>query len=144
MTAASVVAAAAVITAGMAFAVMMVMMVALNVGIKAQIASQEVCDRCIGVTAAATVKLNAGLGQSHLSTATDTAADQNICIECAKHTCQSTVAAAIGVHNFRSNDVAILHFVNLELLGVTEMLEDHTVSISNCNSHEGYTPYIER
>ena len=54
------------------------------------------------------------------------------------------MAAAIGVYYFGSDDVAILHFVNLELLGVTEMLEDHTVSISNCNSHEGYTPYIER
>ena len=144
MTATSVVAAAAVIAAGMAFAVVMVMMVALNVGIKAQIASQEVCDRCIGVTAAAAVKLNTGLGQSHLGAATDTAADQNICIECAQNTCQSAVAAAIGVYYFGSDDVAILHFVNLELLGVTEMLEDHTVSISNCNSHEGYTPYIER
>ena len=140
MTATSVVTATAVITAGMTFAVMMVMMVALNIGIKAQIASQEVCDCCIGVTAAAAVKLNTSLGQSHLGTTTDTAADQNICIECAQNTCQSAVAAAIGVYYFGSDDVAILHFVNLELLGVTEMLEDLTAGVSYCDSHDIFAP----
>jgi len=141
MTAAMMVAAAAVIAAGVAFAVVMVMMVALNIGIKAQITCQEVCDRCVGIAAAATVKLNTCLSQGHLCTATDAATDQNICIQCAQNTGQGTVTAATGVDHFGCHNGAVLHFVNLELLGVTEMLEDLTVSISNCNSHDLFTPF---
>jgi len=127
--------AAAVIAAGVAFAVVMVMMVALNIGIKAQITCQEVCDRCVGIAAAATVKLNTCLSQGHLCTAADAAADQNICIQCAQNTGQGTVTAATGVDHFGCHNGAVLNFVNLELLGVTEMLEDLAVGVSYCNFH---------
>ena len=37
----------------------------------------------------------------------------------------------------------VFHFVYLELLGVTEVLEDHTVSISNRDFHDACAPFVE-
>ena len=140
MTATSVVATATVIATIMAFT-MMIVMIALHIGVKTQIAGQEILNSSICMAEATAVKLNASLGQRHLGTAADTTADQHICVQGGQHTCQGTVAGAVGIYHFGRYDVAVAHFVNLKLLGMTEMLEDHTVGISNCNSHEGYTPY---
>ena len=49
--------------------------------------------------------------------------------------CQSTVAAAHGIHHSGSAHSAIHHIVDLELSGVAEVLEDGSVFVSNCNSH---------
>jgi len=140
MTAAMVVAAAAVIAAGMTFAMLMVVMTATDIGVEGQDTCQVIGNRCVCIAGAAAVELNTCLCQCHLGTAADATANQNICVQGAQHTCQSTVTAAVGVDNFGSNDLVILHFVDLELLGVTEMLEDHTVSISNCDSHNSFAP----
>ena len=140
MTAAVMVAAAAVIAAGVTLAVMMVVVIAPDIGVEGQIACQEICNRCVCITGASTVKLDTGLGQCHLCTAADAAADQNICVQRAQNTCQRTVTAAASVHHFGCDDIAVLNFVNLELLGVTKMLEDLTVSVSNCDSHEFFAP----
>ena len=50
------------------------------------------------------------------------------------------MTAAVGIYYFRRYDRAVFHFVDLELLGVTEMLEDLTVSVSNCDSHDSFAP----
>ena len=78
VTAAVMIAAAAVIAAGVAFA--MVMVITLDVGVKGEVSSQEVRNRCIRITGHTAVKLNAGLCQGHLGTAADAATDQHICI----------------------------------------------------------------
>ena len=143
MTAAVVmVAAATVVTAGMAFAVV-VMVIAADIGVKAQIAGQEISNSCIGIACAATVKLDASLCQCHLGTAADTAADQYVCMEAVQQACQGTVTAAVGIDHFRRYNGIVFYFVNLELLGVTEVLEDHTVSVSNCDSHDSFAPLLK-
>ena len=45
------------------------------------------------------------------------------------------MTAAVGVNDFRMSDFAVRSFINLELLGVAEMLKDLTVFIGNCNFH---------
>ena len=75
------VAAAAVVTAAVTFAVMMVVVVALDIGVEAECACQQVSNCCICITAATAVKGNACLGQCHLCTAANTAADQHICMQ---------------------------------------------------------------
>ena len=137
--AAVVVAAAAMVTAGVAFTVVVVV-IALHIGVEAEGACQQVCNRCIGITAAATVQSNACLSQGHLCTTANTAADQHICFEIIQQTCQCAVAAAIGIHYLRGDDRAVFHFIDFELLGVTEVLEDLTVSVSNCDFHDTYAP----
>ena len=75
-----VVAAAAVIAAGVTFAMLVVMMAATDIGVESQDTCQVIGNRCVGITGTAAVELNTGLCQCHLGTAADTAADQNICI----------------------------------------------------------------
>ena len=133
------IAAAAVVTAGVTLA-MMVVVIALHIGIKAKCASQQVGNCCICITAAAAVQCDACLCQCHLCAAANTAADQHICMQGAQHACQRAVTAAVGIHYFGCNHSTILHFIDLKLLGVTEMLEDLTVSISNCDSHNTFAP----
>ena len=134
MTAAVVIAAAAVIAAGVAFTVM-VMVVALNIGIEAKITGKLIfhCGVCIAPNTA--VELDTSLLEGHLCAAADTAADQHICIQAGQNTGQSAVAAAAGIYNLGRNNSAIFHFVYLELLGVTEVLEDQTISVSDCDFH---------
>ena len=133
--AAVVITAAAVVAAGMTCTMLIVVVIAPDIGVKAQIAGQVIGNRGICITAAAAVELNARLCQRHLGTAADTAADQHIDVSACQKTCQRTVTAAVGVDHFRCDDLTVLNFVNLELLGVTEVLEDSTVGISYCNFH---------
>ena len=45
------------------------------------------------------------------------------------------MAAAVGGNDLLANDPAVLHVVELELLRVSEMLEDLSVFIAYCDSH---------
>ena len=73
------VAAAAVVTAGVTFALLMVMMAASYIGVVVQLACQECCNCCIRITAATAIDLDAVFCQSHLCAAADAAANQCIC-----------------------------------------------------------------
>ena len=69
--------AAAVVTAGVtSFAVRMVMVVTVNIGIVAQISAEQCAHRCVSVPADTAVELDARLGQCCLRTAADASADQ--------------------------------------------------------------------
>ena len=128
--------AAAVIAAGMTFTVMMLtMMIALHIGIVCQNTCQECfyCSVCIAGNTAE--QLDTGCRQSHLGTTTDTAANQNIRLQGLQYASQSTVSTAVGIHYFGGYDLTFLHIIDLEHLGVAEMLEDVSVFISNRNSH---------
>lgn len=73
----TIVAAAAVIPTGVSFTVV-VMMVAANIGIVCQTACQESLHSCIRISADTAKQMDTGRCQSHLGTATDATADQNI------------------------------------------------------------------
>ena len=122
---------AAVVAAGMAFAVM----VAADIGVVVQIACQECFHSVVSIAGNAAVELDAGLSQGHLSAAADAAADQNVDTTVEQEICQGAVTAAIGIHDFGRNNGAVFNVVNLELLGVTEMLENQLICVSNCNFH---------
>lgn len=132
------VAAAAMTAAVVAFIMMMLsVMVALNIGIIQQIAGNQGSHSCISAAGNTAVQLNACCCQSHLSTAADTAADENICVESSQHTGQGTVTAAVGIHNLRGYYLTVLDIIDFKFLGMAEMLENHTIFISDCNSHCG-------
>ena len=135
MMTAAIVASAAMITAYMAFAMVMVMMVTLDIGIEDQLTFQESCYCCICVAGHTTVQLDASLGQRHLCATADTAADQYICLQCCKNTSQCAMTAAVGVNNLRSNNCTVLYFVDLKLFGVAEVLEDFSVFVGYCDFH---------
>ena len=67
------------LAAGMrAVTVRMIVVVAVYIGVIAQIASQQRGDRRVGIAADTAVELDAGLRQRHLCAAADAAADQRI------------------------------------------------------------------
>ena len=76
---------------GMAFAVVMVVVVAADIGIKVQCACQEQGNSLIGIATDTAVELNTSLAECHLCAAADAAADQNIGIQCAQNTGQCAV-----------------------------------------------------
>ena len=108
------VAAAAVTAAGMTLTVVVIaMVVALNIGIVQQIACNQRLHGCICTAGNTTEELDAGCSQCHLSTAADTAANQNICLNGRQNTCQSTVTAAVGVHYLGSDDFSVFQFFSV-------------------------------
>ena len=121
----------AVIAAGVAFAVV----VAADIGIIIQIAGQECFHSIVSVTGNAALELDASLSQSHLCAAADAATNQDINTAAEQETCQSAVAAAVGIHDLGGDDGAVFYVVDLKLLGVSDMLEDQFVCVSNCDFH---------
>jgi len=63
-------------------AVLMVVMVALDVRIIAEIMRKKCLDCCVTRTADTAVELDARIGKCHLCATADTSADKNICSEC--------------------------------------------------------------
>ena len=130
--------AAAVVTAGVtSFAVFMVMVVTVNIGIVAQIPVEQCAHRRVSVPADTAIELDTRLGQSCLRTAADASANQSVHAVLHQEACQCAVTTAVGVNDFRMSDFAVHSFIKLELLGVTEMLKDLTVFIGNCNFYNG-------
>ena len=81
------------------------------------------------------IKPDPGISQCHLSPHTDPATDQGICFYRMKETGKCAVSAPFGIHNLLTNNLPIFHIIQLELFGMTEMLENLSVFISNRDSH---------
>ena len=135
-----VVAAAAVIAAGVLLPVMVVTGGRLS---ELKGALQQLGDTRIGVAGASGVQLDAGLGQGHLGTASDAAADEAVHAVGCQEARQSAVAAAVGVHHLGGDHGAVFHVVEFELGRVAEVLEDLSVFIGNCDFHADASFLIE-
>ena len=118
----------------------MVVMVAGHAGVN-QLTLQKGFHSGIRIALCACADLNAGLSQSALSAAADAAADQHIDGILSQQPGQRAVAAAVSAHHFAGQDPAILHLVDLEVLGLAEVLEYFSVLIGYRNFHSD-SPYI--
>ena len=127
--------ASVVMSAFVPFTVMMAMVVALGVGVILQRSLRQRPGRCIRRAGHAAVEFDPRLGQCVLCAHTDAAADQCIRLRRFQEACQRAVTAAVGGNDLLRDDYAVLHVVELELLSVTEMLEDLSVFVSDCDSH---------
>ena len=133
VTAATVI-AAAVIAAGMAFTVV-IMVITPDIGIEVQDTGKEGFHRFIGVAADTAEQPDTGCCQRHLSTTADTTANEGIRIQSGKQGCQRAVTAAIGIYHLGCYDLSILNIINFKLGSMSKMLENITVFVGNCNSH---------
>ena len=137
---AAVMRAAAVIAAFVSlFSVLVIVVVALDVRIIAEIVRKKRLDRCIARTADTAVELDARLRKSHLCATADTSADQYRYVLLREKSRKCAVTASVRIHDRCGNDLAVLYCVDLKLLGVTEMLKDLSVFVSNCNFHILYS-----
>lgn len=127
-------ASTAVITTGVT-ASLMIVMIAADIRIITQAAGKKSCNCVIRISVAAAVKPDACLRQCVLSAAADAAADQSIDSVLNQKAGKSAMTAAIGIDHFCIGDRSVFHFINLKLFGVSEMLKNFSVFISNCDFH---------
>ena len=135
MVSAAVTLTAAVVAANMTFAMVVIVMATLHIGIEVQFVFQKSGHSGIRIAGHAAVQLDSGSRQSSPGTAADTAADQNIGAQRVQDAGQRAVSASVGVHNLGSSHASILYVIDLKLFGVTKVLENLSVFVSNCNSH---------
>ena len=82
MSAAVVRAAAVISTIMTPLAVLMVVVVALDVRVIAEIVRKKRLYRCVASSADTSIKLDSRIGKCHLRTASDATADKNVCSDC--------------------------------------------------------------
>ena len=115
--------------------VMVVMMGAGGIGIEVQTAGKEQLYSLVRVAGNTAEDSDVRVLQSEPGTGTDAAADQHINSQLLQQTCQSAMAAAVGIHYLRGKNLALFGFVNFERGGVTEMLEHIACFVSDCDLH---------
>ena len=111
----------------------MVVVVTFYVRIKSKRAAEECFDCGITGTADSAVKPDASLSECHLCATADATANKCIHVECGKQSCKCSVTAAVGINHFAIDYFPVLCDINLELLGMTEVLKDLSVFLSYCN-----------
>ena len=134
----AVVAAAVTVTFAVTAAVMVfavAVMVAADVGVVAEGAGNQCLDRFVSGTGNAAEETDAGCCKRILCAAADTAADQRIHLIVEQEAGQRTVTLTFGADNEFVGDDAVCDIVDLKLLCMSEMLENHAVFVGNCNSH---------
>ena len=115
--------------AAMTLAVRMVVMIAAGVGIVGQFAAEKRLHRRVGLAFHTPVEANARLRQRLLRTPADAAAYQRIHAMRFEHLRQRAVTFAPGVHHGLGGYLSVLHIVQLELFGMSEMLKNLSVVI---------------
>ena len=129
----------AMIVAAIAF--MMLVMIAAGVRIIFQASFCQGFRRHVSVTVHPGIQPDTCVRQRHLSAHANAAAYQRVCLGSLQETGQRSMTAAVGIYDLLPDDFAILHIIELELLRVSEMLEDLSVFIGDCDSH-GFASFL--
>ena len=127
--------AAAVVT----FAMAVTVMVAANVGVIAEGAGDQRLDSLVSGTGNAAEETDAGCCKRILCAAADAAADQSINLVIKQEAGQCAVTLSFGADDKFVGDDAVRDIINLKLFCMSEMLENHAVFISDCNSHRSFS-----
>lgn len=134
--AAATVTTAAVVFAGVIFAVMFMAVIALSMGIVCQTIFRKRFRRRVRAAGNAAAQPNARASQRSLCASADSAADQNVYVQRGQNAGKRAVAAPVCIYDMGSRDLSVQYVVHLELLRVTEMLEDFSVFIGDCDPHD--------
>ena len=128
-----VVVSAVVLSAVMAM--MLPVVAAHHVGVEGELARQQVGHGLVGAARYPAVEGDSGLGQGGFGSPADAAADEGVHALAPEQAGQSPVAAAAAVQYRAGGHLAVLHLIDLEGLGVTEVLKDLSVVVGNCDFH---------
>ena len=136
---------AVVVTAFMAFAmvmptvvtfsVMMVMVVTSGFGIVFQRSIRKGFRGSIRRSLNASVKLDPDIRKRRLRTHTNASADQGVSLHGLQEACKGAMAASVGINDLLIHDLTLINIIQLKLLGMTEVLEDFSVFVCDCDSH---------
>ncbi len=113
----------------------MIVMRTANSGIEFQRARKIRVNRFISHARNPSEKLYAGFCQSILGSCADTAANQHVHAGFCQKISQCPVSLPVGIDNLAARYFSVFNIVKLELLGMSEMLENHAVLIGRCDLH---------
>ena len=111
------------------------MAVAVCIGTELELSFSKSLGCSIRRTGNSCTECDSCFGKCHLGTHSDSAADKDIGLGFIEETCQSTVTISIDINDLLADDLTVLDIVDLELLSVSEMLEDFSVLVGYCDSH---------
>ena len=138
---AAVMRSAAVFSASVStFFMLMVVVIAFDVGIIAKITFHKSLNRFVAISADTAKELDTCIGKRHLCATADTAADQYICAERHQNRCECAVSLTVGGGDDAVCDDTVLHGIYLKLLGVTEVLKNLSVFMCYRNFHNSFSP----
>ena len=123
------------VTTLVSLTVMVAMVVAFGVGIILQCPCCQSLRGDVCRSGHTAVKLDPRFGQRILRTHTNAAADQRINLRGFQEARQCAMPAPVGRYDLLGDNLAVLYVVELELFGMTEMLENLSVFVSYCDSH---------
>ena len=126
---------AAVVAVAVVLVMVMVMMVAAGIGVISKVPLGKGLRRSVRRPLNAGIELDPRIGEGRLRSHADAAADQGIRLYRLQKSCKRAVAASVCIHDLFGDDLAFLNIVQLELLGMTEMLKNLSVFISDRYSH---------
>ena len=126
---------AMVMPALVAFPVMMSMVVALGIRIIFQRSIRKGFRGSIRRSLNACVKLDPDIRKRRLRTHTNASADQGVSLHGLQEACKGAVAASVGINDLLIHDLTLINIIQLKLLGMTEVLEDFSVFVCDCDSH---------
>lgn len=114
---------------------LMIVVITARIRIISQRAHQQRFHSIIRIAGNTAIQFDAGRSQRHLSTAANTAANQDIHAIRAQKTCQGAMTASVCTHYLRLHNSTVDHFIYFELLRVPKMLKYRTVLIRYRNFH---------
>ena len=119
----------------MAVAVSMFMMVTMHIRIISKIAFQKSLYRIICIAGDTSVKSDSCFSQCILRSAAYAPADEYIHLVSGQKSCQSSMSASVCIYDLLSGYFSVLGIIYLKLLRMAEVLENLSVFISHCYSH---------
>ena len=114
---------------------LLMMVVAVHIGVKAERPVQKGLNRLIRVSAYASVEPDPRLGQGVLGSGADAAAEEGVHMELRQQSSKGAMAAALRAHHLLADHRAVFHLVYFELLTVAEVLKHLAAFISDCDFH---------
>lgn len=118
---------AAMVAAGVPFAVLMIVVVTVDVGIKLQLAGKQRTHRLVRTAGYTAVQLDPRRGKCRLGSTANAAADQNVHLKTAQDPRQGAVALPVGVYDLCGQDGSVGNIVDFKLLRVAKVLKDLTL-----------------
>lgn len=125
------------------FSMLMIVMVAGGIRIICKITGKIILYRLIRIPLNSRQKLYPDFLQGISRAHTDTSADQYLHFRSAKESRKSSVTCSVGVDDLRSPDLSIGYVIYLKLLSSSEVLSYHFLFISNCDSHDIFSLFID-
>ena len=116
-------------------------MVTSGLGILLQLSFGKSLSGLICIPLNARINLDACLGQGHLSSAANAAADQSLHLMLFEKNRQSAVTGAAGIHHSALISLTLFHLIHLELLGFAKVLEHLAVFIGYRDFHGKSPPF---